>query len=258
MSPITRRPCANVVECLVLGLCAVLLVLASPFLALLIFTVRPIVLAGVLIAILAVVSPLVLVPRMRGRWQADIAPESAYKGLRLARDVGVHPGHTWAWIGDEEVVVGADDLIQAELGPIEEIDLPAQGRRVHQDEPLFRLRHGSRTLSLPAPVSGTVIRTNERLLSTPGLINQRPFSLGWVVRIRADEDLADARSHLFFGRRAWRWFRGEVDRLLRAVSAPRPPGDGVNTESLAASLYTVIDDETWRRLRVGDTALVAG
>ncbi|MCC7388583.1 MAG: glycine cleavage system protein H [Phycisphaerales bacterium] len=249
MSSAMHRNGSDCRECMFFGACAVALVVASPFLALALFTLRPVFLVLALIALVLIVSPLVIVPRMRGRWQADIAPESAYRGLRLARDVGVHPGHSWAWIGDEEVVVGVDDLAQAELGPIEEVSLPRQGSRVHQGEPLFTIRHGARIIEIPAPVSGTVLRCNDRLLASPSLINQRPFSLGWVARLRADEDLAAAKKHLFFGARAWGWFRAEVDGLLRSVATPGAPAD---TESLAEHLYAAIDDETWGRLRVGE------
>lgn len=250
--------CSSSLECLLLGLCAAVLVLASPFLALAIFATRPFVFVLVLLAILAVVSPFVLAPRLRGRWHADVAPESAYRGLRLARDVGVHPGHSWAWIGEDEVIVGADDLAQAELGPIEAIELPAQGRHVRQGEPLFTLRHGSRTLELPAPVSGTVILANDRLRERPTLINQRPFSLGWVARIRADESIVDSRGGLYFGHRAWRWFRSEVDRLLQSVPGAGA-ATGVDSTGVSAErLYTAIDDDTWRRLCVGGSPLAAG
>lgn len=257
MRSIHHNTCSDIRECVALGAIALLLVLASPFVAIVLFTTRPFLIVIALIALVAIVSPFVIVPRLRGRWQADVAPESAYRGLRLARDVALHPGHTWAWIGEEEIIVGADDLAQAELGPIDRVDLPAEGTRVRQDETLFRVRHGSRTIELPAPVSGTIVRLNERLRAQPELINRRPFSLGWVARIHADEHLVDDRRRLRSGRSAWRWFRTEVDALLSAL----PESQAVTeecSEGITERLYTAIDDATWSRLRTPGATLAAG
>ncbi len=257
MGSIHHNICSDIRECVVLGAIALLLVLASPFLAFILFTTRPFLIVVGLVALVAIISPLVIVPRLRGRWQADVAPESAYRGLRLARDVALHPGHTWAWIGQEEIIVGADDLAQAELGPIDRVDLPAEGSRVHRDETLFRIRRGSRTIELPAPVSGTIVRLNEQLRDQPDLINRRPFSQGWVARIHADEHLVDDRRHLRSGRSAWRWFRAEVDDLLSALPESRADTEE-SSDGLAERLYTAIDDATWMHLRTPGATLAAG
>lgn len=252
MGTISNRTCRPIRDCLTFGACWLVVVVSLPLLAIVLFALRPLVVFAVLAAVLAVVSPWVLAPRIRGRWQSDIAPEQAYKGLRLARDVALHPGHSWAWIGEGEVVVGADDLAQAELGPIDGVELPALGQRVHRDDPLFRLHHGGRMLELPAPVSGTVVGSNEELRAHPDLVNRRPFSLGWVARIRAGDEIDDDRRRLLAGRRAWRWFRSEVDRVLQAVllrragqaAGPVSGEGGVAPEEL----HRLIDDSAWSRL----------
>lgn len=221
-------------ECVIAGAGALALVACLPLFGLVIFMLRPfmltaIVLMAALLTALAILSPWVLVPRQQGRWTADVAPEQAYKGLRLARDVVLHPGHSWAWI-DDEVIVGVDDIAQAALGHVDEVKLPVEGAHVHRGDPLFRLRHGERCIDLPSPVSGTVLRCNQALRTSPDLVNSRPFSLGWVARIRGEDPLDDRR-HLLRGRKAWGWFRGEVDRVFHDASAPAasPPGFGPDT-----------------------------
>lgn len=66
MSSAMHRNGSDCRECLFFGACAVALVLASPFLALALFTLRPVLLVLALIALVLIVSPLVIVPRMRG------------------------------------------------------------------------------------------------------------------------------------------------------------------------------------------------
>ena len=55
------------------------------------------------------------------------------------------------------------------------------------DRPILRLRRGGRAIELRAPVSGTVVGSNEALHDRPRLVNDEPFARGWAVRIRADE-----------------------------------------------------------------------
>ena len=144
--------------------------------------------------------------------------------------------------------VGVDDLLQRALGPVDEIELPDVGDHVEAGEPLFSLRHGSRTLDVGSPVAGTVLETNPELLDSPTTINRSPYADGWAARLAADDVKASLRS-LRSGRESRRWFRGEVDRLVGQVSAGRA---GAMTLSdggaVVPSLHDEIDAETWDRL----------
>ncbi|MBK7405852.1 MAG: glycine cleavage system protein H [Phycisphaerales bacterium] len=219
-------------ETIIAAAVALALAASLPLLGIALFMLRPLLLTLLAIVLLAVISPWVLVPRTRGRWTADVAPEEAYRGLRLARDVVLHPGHSWAWF-DEETIVGADDIAQAAIGPIDEVTLPSPGSHVRRGQTLFTLRHGDRRLNIPSPISGTVTRTNDTLARCPELVNSRPFSLGWIARLHAEEPEED-RAHLLRGHKARAWFHHQVDRVLRdqpADSAPAP-----------------LDEHAWRQL----------
>ena len=144
--------------------------------------------------------------------------------------------------------MGADDLVQATLGPVDSVELPSVGTRVEQGDRLFSLRRGNRQVDVRAPVSGQVVTRNEALLSDPRLVNRAPFSKGWAVRLKAD-DLREDRQILIEGRRARRWFRHETDRLMATVLAEDPlaatlPDGG----ALADDLYRHIDDGAWTKL----------
>ena len=55
-------------------------------------------------------------------------------GWQVPRQLDRDPGRTGG------VTVGADDLVQSVVGPIEEVVLPAKGREVRRGDPLFTLR----------------------------------------------------------------------------------------------------------------------
>ena len=115
-------------------------------------------------------------PRFREWFESLGEPQISYKGLHLATDIAVYPSHGWALISPENVAVGVDDLVQAALGPVEAVELPPTGNRVRQGERPLLGAPGRPPSGGYAPISGTVVATNQALLLRPGLINEGPFS----------------------------------------------------------------------------------
>lgn len=222
-------------------------VVLLPLVAVLAFVLRAGLLAAAALAVTAGVVAFAFSPRFR-EWLRFLAePGLTYNGLRLDTGVALDARHGWARFDDGEATVGADDLVQAVLGPVDRVELPARGLRVRRGEPLFRLRHGEREVAVASPVTGTVVHTNPELADSPHLVNDTPFGEGWAVRLGSDDARLDRRA-LLRGARARGWFRGEVDRLLAelgpAGTAPALPDGG----ELVAGLHRLIDDATWRRL----------
>jgi glycine cleavage system H protein len=232
-------------------LCAVtvaLAIMALLLLAALMIALRPLLMIGAIVAVLASFVLAVVSPRFRDWLETVDQPELSYQGLRLATNVAVHPSHSWVRRGAKYVVVGADDLVQATLGPVQAVELPPLGSRIEQGGRLLRLRRDDRTVELRAPVSGTVVATNQTLLARPDLVNTEPFAGGWAVRLRPDNYAKD-RQRLLRGKRARGWFRREIDRLLATVVShgtllPSLPDGG----TLVDELYRQIDDQAWATL----------
>lgn len=214
---------------------ALLVVACLPILGALALFARPVLLGIAGLLIVGVAARLCFQGHVE-RWQQAREHRHDYRGMKLPDAVALDTGHSWASLADE-TIVGADDYVQQVLGPIEQIDLPSTGVHVDRGQKLFCLRHGARSIDLPAPVSGTIVGINERVREHPEIINAHPFEEGWVVRIRS-ENLSDDRRHLMIGRKAVEWTRKEVDYLLRALSQ----GDG-------AELYARIDDSAWNVIR---------
>lgn len=224
-----------------------LVVISLPLLAIAAFTARFVVLGVLLLALPAGILAYAMSPKVRA-WFGEVeADELRYSGLRLASDVALHPGHAWARRDDGGVTVGADDLVQSVVGPIEEVVLPAKGQKVRRGDPLFTVRHGGRSVTLRSPVSGTVERTNDALARSPGLVNGAPFDAGWAVRLSAPAARSEMHA-LLRGGRAKTWFRGEVDRLFEALqpasAVPALPDGGL----LVRELHRHIDDAAWDRI----------
>lgn len=223
-----------------------LAVVALPVLAVLAFVARGVVLGSVLLALAGCLVAFTVSPAFRSWIQSWTEPEIAYSGLRLATGLAFHPAHAWARLERDEATVGADDMVQTTLGPVDAVDLPKVGMRVRQGEPFARLRHGQRSLDLIAPVSGRVLMANGALFDEPARINREPFGDGWIARIEGDS-IRSEKGRLFRGDEARAWFRREVDRLVSRLlpdAAPALPDGGV----LVDELHRHIDETHWRRL----------
>jgi glycine cleavage system H protein len=238
----------SVFDLLVLAGTAALVILMLPLLAAGAFFLR----AAFFVAIpLVVVSGLVLwMSSDRFRvWVRNAGTMNSYKGLRLAPDVALDRGHAWTRSRGTEATIGADDLLATTLGPLDAVELPPPGRSVMRGETLFRMKHGSRTLDVRAPVSGTVAATNRAVARDPRLVNEDPFRRGWTVKLRNIAETGHEPADLRRGPDAFDWFRTEVDRALVAVAgggaaAPAMADGGV----VAGDLHRRIDDATWEQL----------
>lgn len=242
-----RHTREHTMDWLKVGGSVALMVVALPLLALGIFVGRGVLLALACLAVVAGLAAFAVSPAFRTRLGTWTEPEILHNGLRLATPLAYHPFHGWARIEGDEATLGADDLVQSVLGPVDRVELPEVGVRVRQGAPLARLVRGDRTVDLASPVSGTVLATNDCLDTEPGLVNRAPFGDGWLARVQS-EALKTERDRLLRGDEARSWFRREVDRLIaRLVPGETAPvlADG---GAVVGDLHQVIDDVRWRRL----------
>lgn len=91
--------------------------------------------------------------------------------------------HEWIKIDGNVGTVGITDFAQKELGDIIYVDLKKVGTVVKQHE-IFGTVEAVKTVSdLFSPVSGTIKEVNENLTSDAGVVNTKPYSEGWMVKI---------------------------------------------------------------------------
>lgn len=105
--------------------------------------------------------------------------------------------HTWIKIENDTGTVGITTFAQSELGEIVYVDLPNVGDEFEQDE-VFGSVEALKTVSdLFMPLSGKITAVNENLLENPTLVNEKPFSEGWMVKIQVSDlnELSNLLSH---------------------------------------------------------------
>ena len=94
--------------------------------------------------------------------------------------------HEWIEKSDDLLIVGITDFAQNQLGDIVSIELPQVGSSFKQNEAMAIVDSVKASSDILCPVDAEVIQVNEKLLENPELINQSPFSDGWIVKIKPE------------------------------------------------------------------------
>ena len=99
------------------------------------------------------------------------------QNLRYSKDhEWVRPeGNTWR--------VGITDFAQHELGDVVFCELPQAGRQLRQGEAFAVVESVKAASDVYAPISGKVVRANDKLSASPELINSAPYEDGWLIEI---------------------------------------------------------------------------
>jgi glycine cleavage system H protein len=177
-------------------------------------------------------------------WEARHLPQPATDtdaALEFAvpRAIFFHPGHTWARVdNDGRVAVGIDDLARTVIGDLSTVELPVVGDRVIAGRPAVVIRQGERRLRLAAPLSGTVIESNDDLGRDPTRLRWRPYKEGWMYRLEPEEGVAREMASLAIGKDAATWMKTEIERLRLLFD------EGILTAPVEGAL-TRGADEAW-------------
>jgi glycine cleavage system H protein len=92
--------------------------------------------------------------------------------------------HEWVRVEGDEAVVGITDYAQEELGDVVYVELPEVGREVAAGEAVAVIESVKTASDIYAPVSGTVVATNEDLAEHPEKVNEDPYGAGWIFRLK--------------------------------------------------------------------------
>ena len=92
--------------------------------------------------------------------------------------------HEWARVTGGTARVGITDYAAKTLNDIVYLTLPPVGREVKQLASFGTVESIKAVSELYAPLSGTVIGTNQELTNHPELINQSPYDAGWIIELK--------------------------------------------------------------------------
>ena len=106
------------------------------------------------------------------------------------------------WVRQEADLlrVGISDYAQQQLGDIVFVELPAVDAIIETGKAFGVIESVKAVSDLFAPVSGTVVETNQALEDAPEQVNENCYGDGWILTVRptdasAVDELMDAESY---------------------------------------------------------------
>ncbi len=171
--------------------------------------------------------------------------EADVRGLRLVEGLSYTSGHLWV---DRKAFgrlrVGMDDLAQRLFPDVTQVWLPRVGTVLAKGEPAVTIKSEPGAASIPSPVDGVVTAVNAEVAANPGLLQQSPYSGGWLFAVKARErSVPSTRT----GSEARSWFRQEEERLSHLLEAElgMAAADGGELIVPASSL---LPKDRWQKL----------
>jgi glycine cleavage system H lipoate-binding protein len=167
----------------------------------------------VIATILLCVGIELLRDRAKKRSLAPAPAQISVDRFLLPKGYFMSKAHTWVELTFAgEARVGIDDFAQKVIGTIDRIDIAALGTELNKGETLMTVRHGNRTLSIAAPISGQVLTVNESLLASPDHLHQDPYIAGWVA-VMVPKNISSDLHFLTIADDAATWLKKEVNRF---------------------------------------------
>ena len=92
--------------------------------------------------------------------------------------------HEWVDIDGDIATVGITSYAAEKLGDVVFIDLPNVGSPAALGTVVGEIESTKSVGELFAPVTGTVVETNDAVVDNPELVNSDPFGDGWLIKVK--------------------------------------------------------------------------
>ena len=92
--------------------------------------------------------------------------------------------HEWIKVEDNIGIVGITAYASEQLGDIVFVELPEEGITAEIGKDIAVVESVKAASEVYSPVSGTIIKSNEDLNSTPEIVNEDPVGKGWFYKIK--------------------------------------------------------------------------
>ena len=96
--------------------------------------------------------------------------------------------HEWLKMtNDGQATIGISDFAQQQLGDIVSVELPKVGSNFRRMQTMAIVDSVKASSDIYSPLSGEVIQVNVELTEHPEWINQSPYELGWMVKLKPSD-----------------------------------------------------------------------
>ena len=148
----------------------------------------------------------------------EVSAELPVEAFEIPADRFYHSSHTWAQPFDQgRVRFGIDAFAAHLLSRASSVVLPAEGTLLQQGRVGFWISEDTRLVPLVSPVSGRVLKRNQQVQKSPGLVAESPYGQGWLLEV-ACTDWSSQRRRLVDADRAQELVHRQMASFRKRVS----------------------------------------
>lgn len=97
--------------------------------------------------------------------------------------------HEWARLEEDgTVTVGITDHAQEALGDMVFVETPEVDSEVDQGDGVAVVESVKAASDVYAPLSGTIVDSNQLLVDAPETVNSDPYGDGWIYKIKPNDE----------------------------------------------------------------------
>ncbi len=112
--------------------------------------------------------------------------------FKVATDRYYNEEGVWVLAQGNRVRIGLSDFLQQRSGDVAFAEIKPQGTVLAVGDEIAVIETVKVNISLSSPVSGSIVEINPLMETAPEIINQDPYSEGWVAIIEATQWESDS------------------------------------------------------------------
>jgi glycine cleavage system H protein len=107
--------------------------------------------------------------------------------LNFPADIRYAESHEWARPEGDTIRVGITDYAQDQLGDIVFVEMPEVGDTFDKGVEFGTVESVKAVSELNIPIGGEVVAVNTPLEDAPELVNNTPYTDGWMIEVKPDD-----------------------------------------------------------------------
>jgi glycine cleavage system H protein len=107
--------------------------------------------------------------------------------LSFPDDFRYSESHEWVKADGDKVKIGITDYAQDQLGDIVFVEMPEVGATFEKGSEFGTVESVKAVSELYIPIAGEVVAVNDTLEDAPELINNSPYTDGWMIQVKPDD-----------------------------------------------------------------------
>jgi len=104
------------------------------------------------------------------------------------KDLKYSETHEWVEVDKGIATVGITDFATKQLTDLVYVELPSIGAKVAKGSSFGVVESVKAVSDLHSPVSGTVVKVNEKLSKEPEIVTQDPYGKGWMIKVKIEDE----------------------------------------------------------------------